>query len=62
MNGDKIKSIREGHGWSQERLAQYLGVKQATISRLEAGQWSVSGPILRLLRQLETAPRERRSA
>ena len=56
FTGDRIKQIREGHGWSQKRLAEYLGVQQATVSRLEAGQWAVPGPIQRLLLQLETRP------
>lgn len=38
--------------WTQPRMADYLGVRQATVSRLENGQ-AESGPISRLLDQLE---------
>lgn len=43
--------------WSQERLAEYLGVDRATVSRMETGQ-PPSGPVEKLLKQLdqETPP------
>lgn len=56
MTGDDIKKIRSDREWSQKRLSEYLGVEQATISRLEAGQWAASGPVLKLLEQLESQP------
>jgi DNA-binding transcriptional regulator YiaG len=48
--------MREGREWSQKQLGEYLGVEQATVSRLENDQWAPSGPILKLLKQLESQP------
>lgn len=38
--------------WTQPKMAEYLGVRQATVSRLENGQ-EESGPVSRLLDLLE---------
>lgn len=46
------KVIRERLGWSQTKMATWLGVHQSTISRLEADA-PRSGPIRRLLEELE---------
>ena len=35
--GENIRAARRAHGWSQEKLAQLVGVKKATISRYENG-------------------------
>ncbi len=35
--GKKVKSLRKMRGISQNQLAKKVGVKQATLSRLEAG-------------------------
>jgi len=48
----RTERLRLAKGWSQLRLAEYLGVKQATVSRLENGQ-EESGPVSRLLDLLE---------
>lgn len=47
-----LKSLRTRLGMSQQALADYLGVNQATVSRLEQGQ-RPSGPVLKLIEQLE---------
>ncbi|MER8941319.1 helix-turn-helix transcriptional regulator [Mesorhizobium sp. M0174] len=44
----EVKALRERIGWTQEQLAQYLGVDRSSISRMENGQ-TLSGPVLRLL-------------
>lgn len=54
MKGRKIKKLREAKGWSQRQLGEYLGVEQATVSRLENDQWPATGPVVRLLEALET--------
>jgi len=47
-----VKSIRAELGWSQARLAMYLGCDQATVSRIENGG-RITGPIQRLLEGLK---------
>ncbi|MBZ0122411.1 MAG: adenosylcobalamin-dependent ribonucleoside-diphosphate reductase, partial [Roseovarius sp.] len=36
-SGQRIKSARQEHGWSQQDLAEAVGISQAHISRLEKG-------------------------
>jgi len=47
-----IKAIREKHGWTQEQLADYLGLDRSSISRMENGQ-EPKGPTGKMLRHLE---------
>ncbi|KQV27577.1 hypothetical protein ASC97_04140 [Rhizobium sp. Root1203] len=44
-----IRTLRERLNWTQDRLADYLGVDRSTVSRMENGQHRVSGPVDRLL-------------
>jgi len=37
--GARLRSIRERYAWSQETLADSLGVNQGTLSRWETGKW-----------------------
>lgn len=53
MKAEKIIKLREKHGATQSQLAEFLGINQASVSRLERGQAKPSGPVERLLRQLE---------
>ncbi|WP_283196581.1 DNA-binding transcriptional regulator [Rhizobium sp. BT04] len=46
-----IRSLRKRLNWTQDRLAEYLGVDRSSISRMENGQ-PVSGPVERLLSML----------
>ena len=46
-----IKAIRERLGWSQERMAEYLGLNRSSVSRMET-KGSVKGPTQKLLRAL----------
>jgi transcriptional regulator with XRE-family HTH domain len=55
MTGDDIRQIRAARGWSQRQLGEHLGIEQATISRLENGEWKPSRPVLRLLEILKAA-------
>ncbi len=54
MKGRNIKKLREARGWSQRQLGEYLGIEQATVSRLENDEWPASGPVVKLLEALET--------
>ena len=47
-----IGELREQLGWTQEKLAEFLGVDRSTVSRMENGK-SISGPVIRLLIQLK---------
>ena len=62
MTGDEIKKIRKLQDWSQRQLGDYLGIEQATVSRLEAGEWQPSGPVRKLLESLRTMPRSGEAA
>ena len=62
MTGQEIKEMRIGLGWSQQKLGEYLGIEQATVSRLEADQWEPSGPVLKLLSMLGPAPAKEAAA
>lgn len=48
-----VKAFREAKEWSQQRMADELGVDQATVSRIERGS-QPSGPVKRLLERLMT--------
>ena len=46
-----VKALRERLGWTQERMAQHLGLDRSSVSRMEGGQ-APKGPTLILLSQL----------
>ena len=56
MKGEQIKKLRERLGWSQQRLADYLGWSEkggrGTISNAESDTYGVGGSTLRLLQLL----------
>ncbi len=54
---EEIKQIRRRLGWSQERLAQELGLSFSTISRWERGESTPSPAARRLLDQLVRSAR-----
>ena len=52
MDSASILALRkERLQWTQEEMAEYLGVDRATVSRIETGQ-APSGPVLKLLKML----------
>lgn len=59
MTGEEIRQLREALQWSQRQLADFLGIEQATVSRLEAGLWLASGPVQKLLEGLRAQAAER---
>ncbi len=46
MNGSKIRMIRELRGFSQENIAQRLGITQTTYSRIESNQSKLDTSLL----------------
>lgn len=52
MTPEAIKSFRDSRNWSQQQLAEELGINQATVSRLETGVFTPRGAIKRLLERL----------
>lgn len=49
-----IKSTRQRLGWTQERLAAFLGVDRSSVSRME-NDGRVQGPVVRLVTILVAA-------
>ncbi|EHK56842.1 hypothetical protein MAXJ12_12812 [Mesorhizobium alhagi CCNWXJ12-2] len=49
-----VRALRDRIGWTQDRLARFLGVDRSSISRMENGQ-ALSGPVRRLLALLTEA-------
>jgi DNA-binding transcriptional regulator YiaG len=60
MQHTEIRTIRDDLGWSQQELARYLGVDQASVSRMEKGQ-PLSGPVVKLLEQLQAKTTRKRA-
>jgi transcriptional regulator with XRE-family HTH domain len=58
-----IRSLRDRLGWTQERLAQELGLDRSSVSRMETGQ-SPKGPTAKLLKMIAEIPpgRDERTA
>lgn len=49
MTGPDFRSIRERLGWTQQGLAERLGVTVRAVRYYEAGSRKVPGPVARLL-------------
>lgn len=47
-----IKALREKLGWTQEQMAEYLGLDRSSVSRMESGQ-EPKGPARKLLEELK---------
>jgi transcriptional regulator with XRE-family HTH domain len=52
MEGATVKQWREGHGLTQEELADLLGVRAISISRWERGAQRPPGRLLELALEL----------
>jgi len=42
---NELKTLREGHGWSQGALADQLQVSRQTVNALETGRYDPSLPL-----------------
>lgn len=40
--GNKIRTIREQRGYSQEQLAEIMNINRSTISKIENGKFSIT--------------------
>lgn len=57
--GKRVRSIREGLGWSQEKLAEASGLHWTYVSSVERGERNVALlNILRLAQALDVNPGE----
>ena len=52
----RIRSIREQLGYSQERLAELLGISRVTVSQMEAGRRKLSASDLKKLSDILEIP------
>lgn len=42
---NRVRELREGHGWSQGALAEHLDVSRQTINAIENGKYDPSLPL-----------------
>lgn len=40
--GEKIRTVREGRGYSQEQLAELMSINRSTIAKIENGKFSIT--------------------
>lgn len=52
MTGSQIRRIRKRLGWTQEQLAEKMGVTANTVARWERDEMSISEPAAKLIRRL----------
>ncbi len=52
MNGKEIKEKREAKGWTQQQLADMIGVHQVTVARWETDKRTPHPAVIRMLRML----------
>lgn len=62
MTPEQIKSLRESREWSQQQLADQLGVDQGTVSRIERGVAEPSKSARLLLERIAAEPRAEQAA
>ena len=52
MTGNELRTIREEFGWTQDRMADAIGVTANTIARWERDEIDIYEPAARLIRLL----------
>ena len=55
---NKLKELRETHGYSQDQLAKKLGVSRQTIISIEKGRYNPSLPLALQMGQMFATPVE----
>jgi DNA-binding transcriptional regulator YiaG len=48
-DGESVRALRRHLGWSQDALAEELGMRQQTVSEWETGKYAPRGGSARLL-------------
>lgn len=56
MKPSELKKLRAALGWSQQRLADELGVARNTVNRWEMGDRNISAMVQKLLGTLRRNP------
>lgn len=56
---NRLKSCREGQGWSQGELARRLGVSRQTINAVETDKYDPSLPLALRMAKLFAVPVDR---
>lgn len=52
-SGARVRRLRLRHGWTQQRMAEWLHISKSEVSLLESGKRTVRGPVMCLLVYLE---------
>jgi ribosome-binding protein aMBF1 (putative translation factor) len=47
--GQRVKQLRDDHGWTQEQLSSQAGMTQSAVARFEAGGTTPTIPVLERL-------------
>lgn len=55
---NRLRELREAHGWSQGQLADQLDVSRQTINALETGKYDPSLPLAFRIARLFSRPIE----
>lgn len=62
MTPRELKALRAALGWSQQRLAEAVGVQRNTVNRWEMGERIISPMAAKLLATLRPSGAPRRSS
>lgn len=58
MKGEELRSVRDTFGWTQERMADEIGVTANTIARWERDEIEIYEPAARLIRLMAQGGRK----
>ena len=59
MNKNQVITLREKLDWSQQKLADYIGVDVGTVSRWERDKNQPTGAALKILERLDKREKNR---
>ena len=52
MKGKELRRLRQGLGWTQQQLADEIGVAQNSVARWERDELGMKLPVEKLIRML----------